>query len=203
MNILITCEGVRTEPNYLQALLGELSLPGVTTSILGKGMSSCRLISETIKLRKKRAEDEEHPVTYDEVWAVFDRDDNQDFNQALALARQNGICCAWSNESIELWFLLHFEFVNTNNGRRWYIHKLNRIMRRLTGDERFKYRKNSTTFYHLLQRYGDERKAARWSRMLEARWADCDYAHHDPMTTMYRLVEHLRGLAAQNNAIKT
>lgn len=65
---------------------------------------------------------------------MFDRDDNEDFNRALYLARENNIRCAWSNESIELWFLLHFEFINTNNGRKWYIHKLNAVIRELTGN---------------------------------------------------------------------
>lgn len=196
MNILITCEGTKTEPNYFQALIGELALDNVLTCIMGKGTSSCRLIADTIRLRNAYAQDEENPLLFDEVWTVFDRDDNRDFNRALYLARENGIRCAWSNESIELWFLLHFEFVNTNNGRRWYIHKLNRIIRRLSGNPRFKYRKNSKTIYQLLQRYGDERKAARWSRMLESRYAatDVDYAHHDPCTTVYRLVERLRSL---------
>lgn len=47
----------------------------------------------------------------------------------------------------------------------------------------------------MLQQYGDEQKAIRWSRLLESRYADTDYVHHDPCTTMYRLVERLRELA--------
>lgn len=123
MNILITCEGVRTEPNYFQTLIGELALNNVFTSIMGKGESTTKLIRDTICLRDAYAQDEEHPLIFDEVWTVFDRNDNEDFNKALYLAMESGIQCAWSNESIELWFLLHF--VNTYNGRNRYIHKPN------------------------------------------------------------------------------
>ncbi|WP_407918897.1 RloB domain-containing protein [Fusobacterium necrogenes] len=31
----------------------------------------------------------------------------------------------WSNEAIELWFLLHFEFISTGISREQYIGKLN------------------------------------------------------------------------------
>jgi hypothetical protein len=46
---------------------------------------------------------------YDEIWAVFDKDDFIDFDEAINLAVDNGINCAFSNEAIEYWFFLHFE----------------------------------------------------------------------------------------------
>ena len=46
---------------------------------------------------------------YNEVWAVFDKDDFTDFDDAIIFALNNGINCAFSNEAIEYWFLLHFE----------------------------------------------------------------------------------------------
>ena len=46
---------------------------------------------------------------YNEVWAVFDKDDFADFDEAIVFALNNGINCAFSNEAIEYWFFLHFE----------------------------------------------------------------------------------------------
>lgn len=46
---------------------------------------------------------------FDEVWAVFDKDDFADFDEAISIALENGVNCAFSNEAIEYWFLLHFE----------------------------------------------------------------------------------------------
>ena len=48
-------------------------------------------------------------TVYDEVWAVFDKDDFTDFDDAIVLALDNRIGCAFSNEAIEYWFFLHFE----------------------------------------------------------------------------------------------
>ena len=48
-------------------------------------------------------------TVYDEVWAVFDKDDFTDFDDAIVLALNNGIDCAFSNEAIEYWFILHFD----------------------------------------------------------------------------------------------
>lgn len=46
---------------------------------------------------------------FNEIWTVFDKDDFKDFNEAILFALENGINCAFSNEAIEYWFLLHFE----------------------------------------------------------------------------------------------
>ena len=51
----------------------------------------------------------EQKADYDEIWAVFDKDDFKDFENAINLALCNGINCAFSNEAIEYWFFLHFE----------------------------------------------------------------------------------------------
>ena len=48
-------------------------------------------------------------LNYDEVWAVFDKDDFIDFDKAIVFALNSGINCAFSNEAIEYWFFLHFE----------------------------------------------------------------------------------------------
>ena len=73
------------------------------------------------------------------IWCVYDRDlehtnmenikpvDNLNFSTAIDIAKKAGIKVAWSNDSFELWVLLHFELVPN-------IHKLHRdyIYNRLT-----------------------------------------------------------------------
>ena len=46
---------------------------------------------------------------YDEIWAVFDKDDFTEFDDAITFALDNNINCAFSNEAIEYWFFLHYE----------------------------------------------------------------------------------------------
>ena len=74
------------------------------------------LVNEAIKKRSLKA--------YSEVWVVFDKDDNQDFDQAIALAKKEGLNVAWSNECFELWLLLHFQDLKSAIGRDDYYSKL-------------------------------------------------------------------------------
>lgn len=56
----------------------------------------------------------------DRVWVVFDRDiditnnvDKDNFNQALQIAENSKINVAYSNDSFELWFLVHYREVSS------------------------------------------------------------------------------------------
>ncbi len=62
-----------------------------------------------------------------QVWCVYDRDieesesaiiqGNVDFNEAIKTANNRGIRVAWSNDSFELWVLLHFEDIDITDSR--------------------------------------------------------------------------------------
>ena len=39
---------------------------------------------------------------------VFDKDDNEDFEDAIKLAKSKGYKVAYSNQAVEYWFILHF-----------------------------------------------------------------------------------------------
>ena len=47
---------------------------------------------------------------YSQVWVVFDKDDFDDFDEAVALAEKYGFKVAWSNQSFEYWLYLHFNY---------------------------------------------------------------------------------------------
>lgn len=46
---------------------------------------------------------------HDEIWCVFDRDEHERFDAAIALAAEKGINVAVSNPCLELWFVIHFQ----------------------------------------------------------------------------------------------
>jgi RloB-like protein len=127
---LIVCEGEKTEPNYFK----RFRVPKLVIDIEGLGKNPSNLVQSARSLK-----DQEE---YDQVWCVFDRDawTEEDFNNAIHSARSYNFKVAYSNEAFELWYVLHFEFLNTGIPRSDYLAKLTSLLGQ-------KYQKNSLTIY--------------------------------------------------------
>jgi hypothetical protein len=84
------------------------------------GGNALRVVNEAIKSKNI------HHKGLDKYWVVFDKDEttNDDFNEAIRLAKENGINVAYSNQSFELWLLLHFEKVHGKLHRKNYEKRL-------------------------------------------------------------------------------
>jgi hypothetical protein len=169
---LIVCEGAKTEPNYFRSF----RVPGIVVDVQGVGENPSRLVSTAQALNQ---EDE-----YDQVWCVFDRDDwpVQDFNNAIQKAHALGFHVAYSNEAFELWYVLHFEFLNTGIPRSQYIAKLSGCLER-------KYRKNSDTIYEDL--FDRQTIALKHAEKLLSQYEIVKPAHDNPSTTVHLLVKEL------------
>lgn len=120
---LIVTEG-KTEAQYFEHFR---STTGPRIEPIDKQDSKISLVKKAIELRKDIIKSPffNYDENSDETWVVFDRDvdlkktnDKETFNQALFLAKQNGIKVAYSNDAFELWFLLHFQVVSTTLHRR-------------------------------------------------------------------------------------
>lgn len=183
LNYLIICEGEKTEPNYFKALVKGRNSQVLTATIEGEGANTKSLIDIVIKKRNSS------PIHFDVVWAVFDKDDFTDFNEAIEYAKSNGINAAWSNEAFELWYYLHFQFLDTQVNRHQYIEMLTREIRKIQPS--FEYRKNDEGMYKLLTAIGNQEQAIKNAKALEKRFDGVDYASHKPCTTVYQLVEEL------------
>lgn len=192
---LIVCEGTKTEPHYFEGLKRKLPphvLELVDLSIKGTGRNTLGVIHESLKI-KEQIESQPGRVV-DEVWAVFDRDSfpSHHFDTAITKANQLNVCCAWSNEAFELWFLLHFQDFQNAMRRQDYQSKLEQELTRCMGKP-FLYAKNSQDMFDLLSQYGDEEQAIKQAKKLEGQFAGrTDYADHNPCTTVYALIEKLR-----------
>lgn len=136
---------------------------------------------------------------YDHQWIVIDRDEERtcggghtlaDFNKAIADAKKHNVKVAWSNPCFEIWFLLHFNFQNTQMDRGQVYKKLSRIMEREYGDS---YRKNCDKMYELLKcKYVN---AHRNVKNLYVKFHKGQRpADSNPGTTVYQLVELLENL---------
>jgi len=172
---LIVCEGKETEPNYFRGF----RVPGsvMEMDIRGLGLNTVDLVRDADELAKIDGE-------YDQVWCVFDRDGfpAQHFADALKLAKRLKIRVAYSNESFELWFLLHFNYVCTGISRTLYCSKLSSLIRA-------KYRKNSREMYALLE--PQQPQAIRNAKTLMGQYCPPDPVSDNPSTSVHLLVEEL------------
>ncbi|MEH2293810.1 RloB family protein [Nostoc sp.] len=173
---LIICEGEKTEPNYFKSFRVPTTVKKI--DVRGFGYNPSKLVQEAKKLK---AEED-----YDQVWCVFDRDDwpKQDFNNAIANAEREGFKVAYSNEAFELWYVLHFEFLNTGLPRKDYIDKLEND--KLLAH---KYKKNSATIYEEIE--NRQSTAIKHAKSLLKQYNPSNPVNDNPSTTVHLLVEEL------------
>ncbi|TVP61285.1 MAG: RloB domain-containing protein [Nodularia sp. (in: Bacteria)] len=171
---LIICEGEKTEPNYFKSFRVPRNV--VSVDVRGFGYNPSKLVETA----KELSEQEE----YNQVWCVFDRDDclKQDFNNAIANADKAGFKVAYSNEAFELWYVLHFEFLNTALPRQDYISKLNKFLKN-------KYKKNSDSIYEELEHL--QATAIKNAKNLLKQYNPQNPESDNPCTTVHLLVEAL------------
>ena len=117
--VLIVCEDTATERLYFEAAFPDLPENTVRVQAIGTGHDPLGVAQRAITERVSLAREARREV--DQVWLVFDKDDADQnagktarFGQALALAKQEKMDLAFSNEVFELWLLLHFVGVATD-----------------------------------------------------------------------------------------
>lgn len=125
--ILIVCEGAKTEPNYFNEIRQSYRLPtaNVVVQAGGLGTAPLQVVQYAKKLFEKGDSNRRiQPRAFEQVFAVFDRDDHDSYFDALALAESwDGRLRNDAKQSIrfqaiasvpsfELWLLLHFEEVH-------------------------------------------------------------------------------------------
>jgi hypothetical protein len=177
---LIICEGAQTEPNYFKSFKVNKSVTSLEVQGLGRNTES--LVEEAIRLRKKYQK--EKNIQYDECWCVFDRDSFQaeQFNRAIDLAKEAEFKIAYSNESFELWYFLHFHYLDTGITRDQYCEKLDLLLGR-------KYEKNCLTIYDELK--NKQETAIKHAKNLLGKYTPRNPENDKPSTTVHLLVEEL------------
>jgi hypothetical protein len=186
---LIVCEGEKTEPLYFDYYKNLLPRHLVKTiHVVGEGDNTMNIVNRATELKNERINDPILP-NFNEIWAVFDKDDfpPANFDNAINAATAEEIKCAYSNQSFELWYVLHFDNLQTAIHRDDYI----KILSRRLG---FRYQKNDPKVIKFLNEKGDVVRAINWAKNLDN--------HHTasgnppsgscPVTKVYLLVELLR-----------
>jgi hypothetical protein len=189
----IYCEGENTEPEYFK------SFPVNTETkieAIGLGRSKTALVEKAIELftqdRLLRGQ-----ANFDEdrqLWVVFDYDvrgidrEAQDYNHAIELAVRYGIRVAYSNDSFELWFVLHFQYHEAAVTRNEYYQVLSEKLN-CDYEEESKTREFTQSLYHIL--ISRQATAIQNATRLFEQKAELIYSEQNPCTTVFKLVQEL------------
>ena len=141
--VTVVCEG-KTERNYLERINDEVGQDGRFVLHFdphtqpGKGFKPREAVDRAIDVQLRTApstpeyEEEEDSARRPEqyVWAVFDRDQHNDIDEAMRKARKHGVEVAFSTPSFDLWLLLHFASgppAHVSSDNKLLVRKLNTV----------------------------------------------------------------------------
>lgn len=190
----IFCEGENTEPLYLKGFPVNTE---TRVEVVGLGRGKSALVREVIS-RLKRDGMLSRQENYDadrQIWVVFDMDcrgvdsDFADFDQAVALASQHGLRVAWSNDAFELWFVLHYKYLDSALSREQYYELLSGY---LCHDYKSEGKRKDfcTGLYKRL--LADQAVAIRnASKLFESWHSGVPFSKRNPSTTVFHLVAEL------------
>lgn len=189
---LIVTEGTETEPAYFGAIrdiINKKYQGKIKLVVCGEGDNTLSLLNKA----RKRAEAD--PNGYKHVWVVYDTDDfpSEHIDTTAQLCRELSTDdiityhAIWSNQCIELWFLLHFSYMQSDLHRNEYWPKLSYWLQRIKAGN---YSKNRTDMYQLLRSRMD-------TAIINAKRLDEENVGKPPSlsapgTKVYELIEQLK-----------
>lgn len=186
-------EGTKTEPQYFQAIketINQKYRGRIQLNIYGEGDNTISLFEKA----KSRASSNQ-VVIYKHVWVVYDTDDfpaeNINKTAELCEAENKGndetiYHAIWSNQCIELWYLLHFCYFHSDIDRKGYWPKLSDWLKSLGYEE---YEKNRPDMFQLLRPFMEVAIAN--AKRLDKTNAGKSPASAAPGTKVYELIEKL------------
>jgi hypothetical protein len=213
-SIIIVCEDSVSSPTYFQMIIDKLIdekkiTPSSIVIVPHDGKTHPSGVLKNLKTYNENGADWKD---FEHKWIVIDRDTEyksgghsaEDFNRALNEAKSKvkkyHIDVAYSNDSFELWYLLHFDYVNTSIMRDEIIKK---VIKKLKEIEPYKfaeltkeYIKQQNYIKHifdiLLSFQNDAIKNA--ETLLESYGEEHNPEKDNPSTTVHRLVILLNNL---------
>nr|WP_287666585.1 MULTISPECIES: RloB family protein [unclassified Microcystis] len=184
---LIICEGEKTEVNYFKAF----TVPKkIEVRVKGEGKNSLSLVEKAIKIIDNVNKDD----SFDQIWCVFDKDNcsKEQFNQAEGLAKQKNIKIAYSNEAFEIWFILHFQYLDIATSRSEYLTILTKQMQKYgLLNKKEKYKKNREDMYEKLKPYQTTAITNAAKLIQDRDEAKKHPFDANPSTTVHELVQEL------------
>lgn len=188
---LIICEGENTEPEYFKAF----PVKTATIKSYGLGSSKSKLVEYVLEITEHETDEDQ------EVWIVFDMDlklqddidkQKEDYENAISTATAAGLKVAHSNDSFELWLILHYQYIDSNWTRHEYYKRLSQLWE-CNYEKEAKKRKYCALIYQRLQEdeRSDQNRAIAHAEKLEETQEEITLAEKCPHTTVHQLVTAL------------
>jgi len=191
---LIVCGALETEINYIKGLIDEINKYSPNDKKIKYTLVPVSLDPKNL-VEKIRREimicSEQMDIRFSKIFVVFDKDDfiNDDYNRAIQMCDNNGYIPIYSNECIELWFYLHFEYTDVSINRVDLINKINDIFKK---HKIGKYQKNDPLIFDKLYKNGDILKAMiRAKKLKEIFSNDLSKAKQKPITNLDLLLDEI------------
>ena len=193
---LIVTEGTDTEPAYFGAIkeiINKRYPEKIHLDVSGEGDNTISLFRRAKLLAGNNSN------VYKHVWIVYDIDDfpADHIDCVLQLCVENSteettFHAVWSNQCIELWFLLHFSFMQSDIHRTEYWPKLTEYLKQIGAGE---YTKNRKDMYQILYPYMNYAigNAKRLNALNEGKLP----SKSAPGTKVYELIEVLKPYLAE------
>lgn len=192
-SFLIVSEGKKTEPLYFDGLAKYINNKygqsiDVRPTIVAHGEGKCTvsLVEATAKIASRA------PIRYSQVWVVFDKDNFQDFDEAVKLAESFDFHAAWSNQSFEYWIYLHFYYSDGALHRNDWVEKLDKLFKS-DGISENGYRKNNPKIFEIVTAYGSLKAAVHNASRVEKTFKQgTPPSLCDPCTKVHQLILELK-----------
>ena len=191
---LIVTEGTKTEPKYFDAIktrINEKFKERINLEVVGEGDNTVSLFNHA-KLRVEA--DRKKFRYYKHVWVVYDTDDfpkdKIDIVPELCAKSSTADCryhAIWSNQCIELWYLLHFSYLHSDLSRPEYYPKLDKWLK---ANNAGKYSKNRSDMFEILEPFVDN--AIKNAEKLQDENKERSPSNSSPGTKVYELIEILK-----------
>lgn len=191
---LIITEGTKTEPKYFEAIerrINKKYKDRISLRIIGEGCNTVSLFQKATSYVANALKEQKQ---YKHVWIIYDTDDfpkdKIDTVANLCDSYSTPECqyhAIWSNQCIELWFLLHFSYFHTDLHREMYYDK---ISKNLSNNGFGKYQKNRADMFDILEPYLDV--AINNATLLEKENKGKSPSNSAPGTKVHELIKKLK-----------
>ena len=187
---LIVCEGTKTEPNYFEAICSRIKgrYGCERLHVEGAGRNTLSVFDYALEILDDSAD------VYAHVWLVYDKDGfpSGSFNATADKCDAKRTAgpqfhALWSNEAFELWYILHFEYLQSGLSRDAFSEKLTQHLKKQGHSA---YKKNDTNMFELLWPFLDT--AVRNAEKLEQANRGKTPTASNPGTTVHHFINVIR-----------